>query len=56
MEFLDSWINNWSGSSMKVLLSQTLFANVGTHHGDDKMFLYGDMDSGAWPKKKRTKR
>jgi hypothetical protein len=53
MEFLDSWINNWSGASMKVLLSQTLFANVGTHHGDDKMFLYGDMDSGAWPKGKR---
>lgn len=38
---------------MKVLLSQTLFANTGTHHGPDKMFLYGDMDSGGWPKQKR---
>jgi phosphodiesterase/alkaline phosphatase D-like protein len=53
MEFLEHWINDWEGANMKVLLSQTLFANVGTHHGDDKMFLYGDLDSGGWPKKKK---
>lgn len=53
MDFLNKWISDWSGSSMKVLLSQTLFSNVGTHHGNDKMFLYGDMDSGGWPKKQR---
>lgn len=53
MQFLENWVNNWEGADMKVLLSQTLFANVGTHHGDDKMFLYGDMDSGGWPKRKR---
>jgi alkaline phosphatase D len=38
---------------MKVLLSQTLFSNAGTHHGPDKDFFYGDMDSGGWPKKQR---
>lgn len=53
MQFLEHWVNEWEGANMKVLLSQTLFANVGTHHGDDKMFLYGDMDSGGWPKQKR---
>jgi phosphodiesterase/alkaline phosphatase D-like protein len=53
MKFLEQWIGDWSGASMKVLLSQTLFANVGTHHGNEKMFLYGDMDSGGWPKKQR---
>ncbi|MEJ7913382.1 MAG: hypothetical protein WKF70_09525, partial [Chitinophagaceae bacterium] len=53
MEFLEHWVNDWNGSNMKVLLSQTLFCNVGTHHGNDKMFLYGDMDSGGWPKQKR---
>ncbi len=53
MQFLQAWISDWKGASMKVLLSQTLFANVGTHHGDEKMFLYGDMDSGGWPKQKR---
>jgi phosphodiesterase/alkaline phosphatase D-like protein len=53
MAFLEQWVVNWPGASMKVLLSQTLFANVGTHHGNDKMFLFGDMDSGGWPKKQR---
>ena len=40
---------------MKVLLSQTLFSNVGTHHGPEKEFLFGDLDSGGWPKSKRDK-
>jgi len=53
MQFLERWINDWQGADMKVLLSQTLFCNVGTHHGPTKMFLYGDMDSGGWPKQKR---
>jgi alkaline phosphatase D len=53
MQFLNDWVQDWQGAYMKVLLSQTLFCNVGTHHGGDKMFLYGDMDSGGWPKQKR---
>ncbi|GEO07098.1 hypothetical protein AAE02nite_47620 [Adhaeribacter aerolatus] len=53
MHFLTNWVEDWQGADMKVLLSQTLFCNVGTHHGPDKMFLYGDMDSGGWPKQKR---
>jgi alkaline phosphatase D len=53
MQFLEHWTNDWEGVDMKVLLSQTLFCNVATHHGQGKMMLYGDMDSGGWPKQKR---
>lgn len=53
MRFLNEWVEDWQGADMKVLLSQTLFSNVGTHHGENKMFLYGDMDSGGWPKQQR---
>lgn len=53
MQFLEQWVQDWQGANMKVLLSQTLFCNVGTHHGNDKMFLYGDMDSGGWPRQRR---
>ncbi len=40
---------------MKVLLSQTVFANVATHHGSLDNYLYGDLDSGGWPKAGRDK-
>jgi len=47
--FLGSWIRDWKDVDMKVLLSQTLFANVATHHGQHDGYLLGDMDSGGWP-------
>ena len=53
MEFLDEWIADWKAAEMKVLLSQTLFSNAATHHGPNKGFLFGDLDSGGWPKSKR---
>jgi hypothetical protein len=40
---------------MKVLLSQTLFANPATHHGNYNGYLYGDLDSGGWPKAARDR-
>ena len=55
LDFLNDWIGDWKGANMKVLLSQTLFSNVGTHHGPEKQFLFGDLDSGGWPKIKRDK-
>jgi len=51
--FLEEWVTDWKAAKMKVVLSQTIFANVATHHGADKMYLVGDMDSGAWPKNGR---
>ncbi|WP_286860711.1 alkaline phosphatase D family protein [Proteiniphilum sp. UBA5510] len=54
-DFLNQWITEWEGADMKVLLSQTLFANVATHHGSVVNYLYGDLDSGGWPKSDRDK-
>ncbi len=49
MNFLKNWSQNWDGASMKCLLSQTIFTNIATHHGGNKMVLLADLDSGAWP-------
>ena len=54
-QFLDKWITDWEDADMKVLLSQTVFANVATHHGSLDNYLYGDLDSGGWPKSGRDK-
>ncbi len=53
-EFLREWSSDWRGHSMKVLLSQTLFANIATHHGGYDGFLKADLDSGGWPQSKRN--
>ena len=52
-KFLEAWIEDWKGVYMKVLLSQTPFANAATHHGGITNYLYGDLDSGGWPKMQR---
>ena len=54
-DFLKNWVKDWRGVDMKVLLSQTLFANVATHHGQYISYLFGDMDSGGWPKTGRDR-
>ncbi|SHI79304.1 PhoD-like phosphatase [Tangfeifania diversioriginum] len=54
-KFLNDWATDWQGADMKVLLSQTVFANVATHHGSLENYLYGDLDSGGWPKSGRDK-
>lgn len=51
--FLEEWATDWHNVEMKSVLSQTMFANIATHHGGEKMFLYADLDSGGWPKKGR---
>jgi alkaline phosphatase D len=53
MEFLDQWVRDWKGTSMKVLLSQTIFTYASTHSGNDSSYLEGDLDSGGWPKRGR---
>ena len=53
--FLSSWSNDWRGHSMKVLLSQTLFANTATHHGPEQEYVKGDLDSGGWPQAGRNR-
>lgn len=53
MDFLNQWADDWDGKQIKVLLSQTIFANLSTHHGAERMYLEGDLDSGGWPKSSR---
>ncbi|WP_303921177.1 alkaline phosphatase D family protein [Draconibacterium sediminis] len=55
LDFLNFWIKDWKHAKMKVLLTQTIFANTATHHGSYDGYLYGDMDSGGWPKSGRDK-
>ena len=53
--FLQEWIVDWRGADMKVVLSQTVFANIATHHGEEQMVLFADLDSGGWPKSARDR-
>ena len=52
LAFLDDWARDWRGAKMKCFLSQTIFGNAATHHGTatEDGILYGDLDSGGWPK------
>jgi len=52
--FLAEWASDWRGHNLKVLLSQTVFAGVATHHGSRDGYLKGDLDSGAWPQTARN--
>lgn len=54
-KFLESWSDDWRGHTMKVLLSQTLFANAATHHGKEDGYLKADLDSGGWPQAPRNR-
>ena len=53
-EFLRQWVDDWRGHKMKVLLSQTVFAGVATHHGAYNGYLKADLDSGGWPQTARN--
>jgi alkaline phosphatase D len=53
-EFLKKWAQDWRGHTLKAVLSQTVFANVATHHGSDG-FLKADLDSGGWPQTPRNR-
>lgn len=56
-KFLEAWGKDWRGHSMKVLLSQTVFSGVATHHGRGATgtYLKADLDSGAWPQTARNR-
>lgn len=54
-KFLDNWGSSWDGHAMKVVLSQTVFAAVATHHGGYDGYLRADLDSGAWPQTPRNR-
>ena len=53
--FLEQWAGDWRGHPMKVLLSQTVFAGVATHHGGHDDYLIADLDCGGWPQTPRNR-
>ena len=55
LKFLDYWATDWKGADMKVVLSQTIFGNMATHHGGGLKHLYMDFDSNGWPQTGRNK-
>ncbi len=55
LDFLRDWVKDWKGTQMKTCLSQTVFANVATHHGGNLEYLYGDLDSNGWPQSGRNR-
>ncbi len=55
LTFLEDWAADWRGQDMKLAVSQTVFANMATHHGPNLMRLFADLDSNGWPKRGRDK-
>ncbi|WP_168564007.1 alkaline phosphatase D family protein [Crateriforma spongiae] len=54
-DFLRQWTKDWRGHAMKVLLTQTVFAGVATHHGGYDGYLVADLDCGGWPQTPRDR-
>lgn len=54
-KFLSEWGEDWRGHGMKVLLSQTVFSGVATHHGRNPEYLKADLDCGGWPQTPRNR-
>lgn len=54
-KFLEHWCDDWRAHNMKVLLSQTVFSGVATHHGGYKGYLKADLDAGGWPQTARNR-
>jgi len=55
LEFLHEFAQDWTGQKMKIALSQTIFANMATHHGPGLDRLRSDLDSNGWPQTGRNK-
>ena len=53
--FLDAWVEDWKQADFKVALSQTIFANMATHHGANLDYLIADLDSNGWPQTQRNR-
>ncbi|MEN9360857.1 MAG: hypothetical protein RL095_2392 [Verrucomicrobiota bacterium] len=49
LAFLEHWAQDWRGADMKVVLSQSPFAQVLTHSGSRHDYFQGDLDAHGWP-------
>lgn len=49
MKFLQDWTQDWTGASMKCVLSQTAFCGAVHLHGSPENRLLADLDCNGWP-------
>ncbi len=54
MRFLRDWGQDWTGTTMKVVLSQTAFAGAVHLHGPRQDRLLADLDCNGWPQTQRN--
>jgi len=55
LKFLKHFSADWTGTDMKAVLSQTVFANAAHLHGNKNGRLTADLDSNGWPQSGRAK-
>lgn len=55
LKFLEEWGQDWKGSEMKCVLSQTIFCGGAHIHGKTGGRLHADMDSNGWPQTGRNR-
>jgi len=55
LSFLDAWSKDWENQKLKLVVSQSPFAQSTTHSGADSTPNNLDKDSNGWPKSGRDK-
>jgi hypothetical protein len=55
LQFLRDWSEDWTGSEMKAVLSQTAFCGAVHMHGNRNGRLLADLDCNGWPQTGRRK-
>lgn len=54
-KFLSEWTQDWTGSEMKAVLSQTAFCGAVHMHGKRDQRLLADLDCNGWPQTPRNR-
>ncbi len=52
--FLEAWSEDWSGATIKAVLSQTAFCGAVHMHGKSNERLLADLDCNGWPQTPRN--
>ncbi len=55
LKFLHQWGQDWAGTEMKAVLSQTIFAGGAHIHGKHDARVLADLDSNGWPQSGRAR-
>ena len=55
LAFLDAWARDWGGQDMKLVVSQSPFAQSTTHSGAKLNPIGFDQDANGWPKEGRDR-